>query len=111
ARLGTGSPAVVGPLGISPPNAEATKAAVQRIHELERRLLDEFFWLWPLPEYAVAQGASLSAVPSNHEQLTDTIDAWKLAASQGLDHCMCTHNLAVLHHLQALDLELRQRTS
>jgi len=110
-RLGTRTAAVPGPLGVSPPDVEATKAAVQRTQEVERRLLDEFFWLWPLPEHALEERRGQLPLPSSHEQLVDAIAAWKRAASQNLDHGLCAHNLAVLGHLQALDLELRQRTA
>jgi len=109
ARLGAPPPAAAGPLSIGAPDVEATKTAVQRIHEVERRLLDEFFWLWPLPEYAVGGGVAASPVPLSEEQLTDAVDSWKAAASRGLDHGLCAHNLAVLYHLRALDFELRQR--
>lgn len=109
-RLGAERAAAVGPLAVGAPHAEAIRAATQRIHDAERRLLDEFFWLWPLPEYAV-DGAGAPPVPLSEEQLTDAKDAWTRAAADKLDHGLCAHNLAVVHHLLALDLELRQRTT
>lgn len=109
-RLGAGTAGPVGPLGVGAPDADATRAAAQRIHDAERRLLDEFFWLWPLPEYAV-DAASTPSVPSSQEELTDAIDTWTRAAAEKLDHGVCAHNLAVVHHLLALDLELRHRTT
>jgi len=109
-RLGAGRAGAVGPLAIGAPDAEAIRAASQRIHDVERRLLDEFFWLWPLPEYAV-DAAGGPPVPLSEEQLTDAIDGWTRVAADKLDHGLCAHNLAVVHHLLALDLELRQRTT
>lgn len=109
-RLGAGTAGPVGPLGVGASDAEAIRAAAQRIHDVERRLLDEFFWLWPLPEYAV-DGTGTTQVPLSQEQLADAIDAWTRAAAQKFDHGLCAHNLAVVHHLLALDLERRQRTT
>lgn len=62
-----------------PPDADTVKDALQRLQDLERRLVDELFWLWQ----------------------TDGADD---TASSGLGQ---EHDLAVMLHCQALDLEHR----
>lgn len=106
ARLGAEAPAPVGHLSTET-DGESIKTAVQRIQEVDRRLLDEFFWIWPLPTFAGEHGAS-TACPLTELELTDAVDEWKAAADLKLDHGLYAHNLAVLRHMQALDLELAQ---
>lgn len=110
-RLGAANPPVVRFLGTAPPDVEATKDAVQRIRQVEHRFLDEFFWLWPLPQHAVEHGDGTSLIPLNLEQLPAAVDTWLAAGRLRLDHGICDHNFAVLHHMEALAAEARHRSA
>jgi hypothetical protein len=95
ARLGddgliTGDPLY--PVRPQPP-AEEVLTALQRIRDPNQRLLDEWFWLWPVPDVDVEDATA-----------DDVRRAWSDAAGTGQSHAAAAvHNLAVTAHLKALE--------
>ncbi len=89
------------------PDENDVQTALQRIQDPLRRLLDEFFWFWPLKP------------GDEHDSILETLDAGKVQSAHKLwqeeesktpGDGAATHNLAVLYHLWALDLERKAET-
>ncbi|WP_031483007.1 hypothetical protein [Streptomyces bicolor] len=79
------------------PDHIAVREALRRLEDPVRRVVDEFFWFWPLPE-------------SDGTDLAQAREAWaRLAGSRDADagapgaRSIAVHNLAVLHHAEALE--------
>ncbi|TDD91827.1 hypothetical protein [Actinomadura rubrisoli] len=92
-RFETDAPAETVLFG-EPPDPAETRQAAQRLRDPARRLLDEFFWFWPLeagrPDQAVAA-----------LRRGDTAEAERVWKDDG--SAVAQHNLAVLAHARALD--------
>ena len=89
-----------------PPEIDHIREAAQRLHEPERRIIEELFWFWP---QELGQGASDRALAALKNGDKDA--AFKLwsAASQHDDpseSSAAKHNLAVMYQMVALDSEL-----
>ena len=91
-----------GPFPIDPaPDAQLLQAVQQRVTNPERRLIDEFFWFWP---QEVGNADSDDALMALSRNCVDNASSFWMGEEQG-DDDVSTHNLAVLSHLTALDLE------
>jgi hypothetical protein len=91
------------PLALSPPPDEhAVREAVHKLHDPEHRLIDEFFWFWPNqlgqsnPDKALAflSGDDIDHAAKYWSQMEQSSETY-----------VSMHNLAVLFHCLALDLE------
>jgi len=111
-----------GPLPLRPaPDAGAVREAVQRLRDPHRRLVDEFFWFWPLLSERSQADQALAALERDDCQAAEEIWLGRpsitsrlfrrfrllfLAAERdGRVSEVAAHNLAVLDHVTALDLE------
>ncbi|MDP2954858.1 MAG: hypothetical protein Q8N53_00440, partial [Longimicrobiales bacterium] len=104
-KFGGGAPRSGGPLPLEPPpGAAELREAVQRLHDPEGRLVDELFWFWPEELGATRTDAALSAL--GRGDVPGAERAWKEREREGTVASISTHNLAVLAHASALDLEL-----
>jgi tetratricopeptide (TPR) repeat protein len=104
-KFGGGAPRSGGPLPLDPPpGADQLREAVQRLHDPEGRLVDELFWFWPEELGRSQLDAALAAL--GRGDLPAAERAWKDREREGTVASISTHNLAVLAHAQALDLEL-----
>jgi hypothetical protein len=85
------------------PDEFTVRDAVQRLGDPERRLVDEFFWFWPHEQGQSKSDQGLQHLAQgNHERASEI---WsQQEANQSVSH-VSTHNLAVLHHLLALQWE------
>ncbi|HEX8475539.1 MAG TPA: hypothetical protein VF666_16040 [Pyrinomonadaceae bacterium] len=85
----------------SPPDHHALQAAQQRLlRDPIGRILDEFFWFWPTtPD---GEDASLAALARS--EVETATQQWLEAERKSRD-AVATHNLAVLFHCRALDIE------
>ncbi|MDD5701288.1 MAG: hypothetical protein PHU23_04470 [Dehalococcoidales bacterium] len=93
-----------GALHLNPaPDTEARQTASQRLIDPESRLIDELFWFWPLQASPVDVDVALTALKQNN--LSDAISIWKRNEVQNSETHVSTHNLAILYHALALDLE------
>ncbi|MBM4092721.1 MAG: hypothetical protein FJ276_25425, partial [Planctomycetes bacterium] len=107
-KYGNGKPKGRGPLGLTPsPDENALRAALQRLHDPERRLVDEFFWFWPAKLGKGKTDPCLLALAAGDVQLA--YDTWSCAEMNGSESNVSTHNIAVLTHALALDHELSSR--
>jgi len=85
---------------------QEAREAFQRVNDPSRRLIDEFFWFWPDELGRTQEDKALEAI--NREDINAAANVWRArerehtAQGQGVS----THNLAVLHHMAVLDMEL-----
>lgn len=110
-KLGTKGSRPSGPLPIDPPpNIDTIRAAVQALtKDPELRILQEFFWFWPLPV------SSTDKSPETDQALQDltqgdfekAIRQWEHMEPHSAEGPIARHNLAILYHAAALDLELK----
>jgi len=96
-----------GPLPLDPfPTDEMISEALQRLRDPERRLIEEFFWFWPNEEPASEDPAL--AFLRNRDTDSATL-IWNEAERSGNQH-HASHNLAVMFHTLALDIEYAKQT-
>jgi hypothetical protein len=109
AKLGGPSQGPTGPLPLQPaPDPETVREALERLRDPEVRLLDEFFWFWPQRFDGPAEELALGALA--HGNVAAARRLWQ-DALQPTPQPAALHNLAVLAHLMALDLEHRAQES
>jgi len=90
-------------LQLKPPPDEGDIAkAMQRLQDPETRLLDELFWFWP-HDLSLAEDEGLKLLAEN--KVNDALALWTKYETEGTSEKVSTHNLAVLYHASALDLE------
>jgi hypothetical protein len=78
--------------------------AMQRLQEPDKRIVEEFFWFWPLQAGDEHGDAGLKAIKNGDEQ--GAIAFWKASIGEGsVIATVAKHNLAVANHLRALDDE------
>lgn len=95
------------PLTVAP-DSDALRSAIERLRDPDERLVDEFFWFWPLEDGGGAD-AALSALAI--EGAAAAAQLWQSAARRS-GHQAATvalHNLAILAHVTVLDAELDER--
>ena len=84
------------------PDEDALSKAIQRLFDPETRLIDELFWFWPL-EGGSSSDDALKLLGDSC--IDDAILLW-CNHEQSTRRCKISmHNLAVIYHLKALDLE------
>lgn len=77
--------------------------ALERLRDPERRFIDEFFWFWP---HALGDGRGDEALAVLRERnLEGAVEIWTDYANTYSEENVSVHNLAVLSHTLALDLE------
>ncbi len=86
------------------PEADQVETALQSITDPEKRLYAEFFWFWPKPSSSSGMDPALAAL--GRFEIEQAVELWKGPEYQEV----ATHNLAVLYHCRALDLELKTIT-
>jgi TPR repeat protein len=89
------------------PNIDQIREAAQRFQDPEKRIVDEFFWFWPLDWGKSDNDPALDALKNCDPE--KAIHIWSNALpGDNLPQCtIAKHNLAVLHHLKAIDLEIK----
>jgi hypothetical protein len=103
-RLGTGIPNNSLLPFADPPDHEAIREATHRIRDPETRIVDELFWLWPLsPETSDGDEALERLRQQDHE---GAVRLWRQADEAGHHDSVPCHNLAVFHHLLAIESAL-----
>ncbi len=97
-----------GALPLTPrPDGGAVREAMQRLRDPERRLVDELFWFWPCELGRSRDDPALRALAAG--EVKDALLAWAAREKTSSDSGVSTHNLAVLYHTLALDIELKGR--
>lgn len=92
-----------------PPDADQIREAVDRLRDPERRLVDEFFWFWPHKLGGSRDDEALSALCRG--EVEHAAGIWERQESNQSVSNVSMHNLAVLMHARALDLELQDGNS
>lgn len=85
--------------------ADALREAKERLKNPETRLLEEFFWFWP---HAIGRGAeddALQCIARNDIKSAEQI--WLRQEQMQSANNVSVHNLAVLYHAEAIELERR----
>lgn len=96
-KLGTPPPASLG-LPLDPaPDTEGIREAMQRLQDPEKRLIDEIFWIWPMPGES---DAALGAFNGGDANAAEAI--WQRAID-GPAGDVARHNLAVLRHARLVE--------
>lgn len=88
-----------------PPSMEHIREAEQRLHDPERRMIEEFFWFWPKEWGSSKKDHALSALLNGDKDTA--FEAWTADMSDhnSQDSIVARHNLAVMYQLVALDSE------
>jgi hypothetical protein len=90
-----------------PPSSDQIRAAIDRLNDPERRLIDEFFWFWPMNSGTSANNdTAIQAL--NAGDLTKAYDTWKSEEHDSVTGFIANHNMAVMVHLIALDWTVYQ---
>lgn len=83
---------------------DARREAQQRLLDPELRFIDEFFWFWPISLDSTGDSDdALVAIRQN--DLLRALSIWERHEVQGSEANVSMHNLAVLYHAMALDIE------
>ena len=85
-----------------PPDGDAVRAALQRLHDPERRLIDELFWFWPA-EPGAGRDEALELLAAG--DATGAVRVWTHRERALTEQYVSTHNMTILAHASALDLE------
>lgn len=83
-----------------PPDQDSIRHAIERLRDPEKRLIEEFFWFWPL-KTGSAQDKILELL--SKQKIDEALNIWEKNEKEGCS--VSTHNLAVFHHLAVLDKE------
>ena len=103
-RYGGSAATRAGLIGEEPePDEDAVRTALQRLSDPERRLIDEFFWFWPLEPGCNERDEALAALTSGGASAAR--EAWLAPEQSSVESGVAIHNLAVLAHATALDYE------
>ncbi len=86
-----------------PPTKDQADAASYRLQDPLSRLIDELLWFWPDAD-TDGEDPALAALQAN--RVNDALAIW-VQQDKDPDAPSPIHNLAVLYHAMALDLELR----
>jgi len=85
------------------PDSDAIRSADQRLHDVQSQLVDEFFWFWPATTPSTNGGDAYTLLKAG--DISGAHRGWSSLSSSHPDWPAATHNLAVLHHALALDME------
>lgn len=89
------------------PDSDGLRRAVERLRDPDERLVDEFFWFWPLGD---GDGPDAALVALSTEGTAAAVQLWdSTVRRRGRKGAIALHNLAVVAHAAALDAELDER--
>jgi hypothetical protein len=83
------------------PDIHTVQDALARLKDPERRLVDDFFWFWPLPRFSWTRDPAIQALIANDPKTA--LAHWQEAYADPAMKATAIHNIAVLHHLVALE--------
>lgn len=83
--------------------ADVVREAMQRLRDPERRLIEEFFWFWPHRLGQSRGDEALTALARG--EVVGAGEIWLYQERYRSEANVSVHNLAVLCHAAALDLE------
>ena len=83
---------------------DARREAQQRLLDPELRFIDEFFWFWPLSLNSTEENDD-TLVAMKQNDISRALAIWERHEAEGSEASVSMHNLAVLYHAMALDIE------
>jgi len=83
-----------------PPDRDSIRQAMEHLREPEKRLIDEFFWFWPLKTDS-SEDKALELL--SKQKIDEALNIWEKNEKEGCS--VSTHNLALFHHLNVLEME------
>lgn len=89
-----------------PPRLEQIRESALRLQTPERRIVDEFFWFWPMKWGDGKQDPALLALAKGDKSKTYNIWTKLLTSDRSEKNTISKHNLAIMFHLTALENEL-----
>lgn len=89
-----------------PPKLEQIREAALKLQDPERRIVDEFFWFWPMQWGKGKHDEALLALANGDRKVPHRIWANGLSENDVEKAVICKHNLAILYQLIALEGEL-----
>ena len=89
-----------------PPTVDNIREAVQRLNEPERRIIEEFFWFWPLDWDHDDSDPALTALRNGNTDVPFKLWSEAVKEDEEPASIVAKHNLAVLYQMVALDSEL-----
>jgi len=92
-----------------PPDADARQAAAHRLNDPEQRLVAELFWFWPL-SLGVSADTDEALVAMRSGDFSGAVSLWKRHEKGSSEANVSMHNLAIMYHALALDLEHVEET-
>jgi len=87
---------------------DAAREANHRLEDPERRLVDEFFWFWPMELGKGKSDSALAALAQGDEKVAENI--WLDSERCSSEGNVGMHNVAVFAHATALDAEHLSQT-
>ncbi|WP_026311142.1 hypothetical protein [Parafrankia elaeagni] len=92
------------------PSAQDLRGALDRLGDPRQRLVDEFFWFWPVATSGTGGEPDPTLAALATGDTASAVRHWSTAAARtdpeaSAEAASAVHNLAVLEHLQALDAE------
>lgn len=104
AELGQGEDIHTAVFALKPPPAlDVIREAIQRLKDPERRIVDEFFWFWPLELENSRSDPALEAMAKG--DINSAYNIWLSQENDATLGFIATHNIAVMWHVYALDWE------
>ena len=91
-----------------PPDIDKLRQALHRLRDPETRIIDEFFWFWPHSLDSSVKDNALDALARNDTKAAESL--WINYEATLTESNVSRHNLAVLSHLQVLDIELNGKS-
>ena len=88
---------------VPPPSHEDIREALEKLKDPEKRFIDEFFWFWPEEFGQSKNDPALQALSQG--RLKTALEIWQKKYQQSPPDIVATHNIAVLVHAKALDLD------
>jgi hypothetical protein len=109
-KLGDNSQMERGFLPLTPsPDGDARREAYQRLTDPESRLVDEFFWFWPL-QMGIPEDQDEALVFLKQNDFASAVSVWKQHEEKSSEANVSMHNLAIMYHALALDMEYAEIT-
>lgn len=87
------------------PTEDQIKTALERLKDPQKRIIDEFFWFWPITEKSSDDDALSLIKAGKHD---DALNVWWNARRKKetrATYLSAKHNIAVMMHMIALDWE------
>jgi hypothetical protein len=90
-----------------PPTIDQIRDAALRLQDPERRIIEEFFWFWPMEWGNGKQDPALHALTQGDNKTPFRMWKKALSSDDPEETIVSKHNLAVMYQMAALDGELK----